>query len=52
MRTKVKKNENSILADLRSVRDSISNDLRGKTTEQILEYLKNKKTLHPKAVWK
>ena len=51
MKTKEIKKDKSILADLRSVRDKISNELKGMTTEQIVEYLKNKKTLHPLSVW-
>jgi hypothetical protein len=50
MKTKEKKDK-SILTDLRSIRDNISEELKGKTTEQIVEYLKKKKTLHPKSVW-
>jgi hypothetical protein len=49
MKTKKLKENNSILNDLRSIRDKISEELKGKTTEQILEYLKKKKTLHRKA---
>jgi hypothetical protein len=42
--------EKSILKELRTIRENISNELKGKTTEQIIEYLKQKKTLHP-ASW-
>ena len=52
MKTKEIKKDKSILADLRLVRDKISSELAGKSAEQILEYLQNKKTLHPKSVWK
>lgn len=51
MKTKEIKKETSILTDLRSVRDKISAELKGMTTEQIVEYLKKKKTLHPTSVW-
>ncbi|MFM9943921.1 MAG: hypothetical protein ACKVQB_01680 [Bacteroidia bacterium] len=51
MKTKEKKEEKSILKDLRAVRDNISKELKGMTPEQIVEYLKQKKTLHPNAVW-
>ena len=44
MKTKKIKNDESILTDLRSIRDKISNELKGMTTEQIVEYLKKKKT--------
>lgn len=51
MKTKEIKKEQSILADLRLIRDKISTELSGKTPEQIVEFLKLKKTLHPTAVW-
>lgn len=51
MKTKAIKNEKSILVDLRSIRDKISNELTGMTPEQVVEHLKKKKTLHPKSVW-
>jgi|JFJP01.1.fsa_nt_gi hypothetical protein len=51
MKTKEIKKEKSILVDLRSIRDKISNELTGMTPEQVVEYLKKKKTLHPKSVW-
>lgn len=51
MKTKQIKNGKTILTDLRDIRDKISEELKGKTTEQIVEYLKKKKTLHPKGVW-
>jgi hypothetical protein len=47
MKTKKAKKDNSILMELRSIRDKISEELRGKTTEEIVAYLKRKKTLHP-----
>jgi hypothetical protein len=49
MKTKEVKNNPSILADLRSIRDKISSELKGKTTEEIVAYLKKKKTLHPQS---
>jgi hypothetical protein len=51
MKTEEVKKDKSILADLRSIRDKISEELKGKTPEQIVEYLKKKKTLHPTSVW-
>jgi hypothetical protein len=51
MKTKEIKKDKSILTDLRSIRDKISEELKGKTTDQIVEYLKKKKTLHPKSYW-
>jgi hypothetical protein len=47
MKTKVVKKDKTTLTDLRAIRDKISEELIGKTTEQIVEYLKKKKTLHP-----
>lgn len=52
MKTKEIKKDKSLLTELRSIRDKISEEFKGKTTEQIVEYLKTKKTLHPKRVWK
>ena len=51
MKTKEINKEKSVLTDLRSIRDKISNELTGMTPEQIVEHLKKKKTLHPKSVW-
>ena len=51
MKTKEIKKEKSILTDLREIREKISNELAGKSVEQIVEYIKNKKTLHPESVW-
>ena len=51
MKTKQIIKEKSVLTELRSVRDKISAEIKGMTTEQIVEYLKKKKTLHPKSVW-
>jgi len=51
MKTKEIKKDKSLLTDLRSIRDKISEELKGMTTEQIVEFLKKKKTLHPTRVW-
>lgn len=51
MKTKEIETNNSILSELRAIRNSISTELKGMTTEQIVEYLKKKKTLHPKTIW-
>jgi CO dehydrogenase/acetyl-CoA synthase beta subunit len=51
MKTKEIKKQKSILTDLREIRDKISNELAGKTTEEIVEYLKKKKTFHPSSTW-
>jgi hypothetical protein len=47
MKTKELKSDESLLNELRSIRDKISNELAGMTPEQIVEHLKKKKTLHP-----
>ena len=52
MKTNELKIEKSILADLRLIRNKISNELSGMTPEHIVDFLKKKKTLHPKSVWK
>ncbi len=51
MKTKEIEKSKSILTELRSIRDKISTELKGMTTEQIVEYLKKKKTLHATSVW-
>jgi len=51
MKTKEIKKDNLILVELRSVRDKISSELVGKSAEQIVEFLKQKKILHPPSVW-
>jgi hypothetical protein len=47
MKTKEIEKDKSILVELRSIRDKISNELTGMTPEQVVEHLKKKKTLHP-----
>jgi hypothetical protein len=51
MKIKEIKKETSILTDLRSIRDKISSELTGMTPEQIVAFLKKKKTLHPTSFW-
>lgn len=46
MKTKEINQTTSTLVELRLIRDKISNELVGKSTEQIVAYLKYKKTLH------
>ncbi|MBS1495914.1 MAG: hypothetical protein JSU03_09905 [Bacteroidetes bacterium] len=48
MKIKELKKDNSLLSELRVIRNKISEELKGLTTEQIVDYLKTKKTLHPK----
>jgi uncharacterized Fe-S cluster-containing MiaB family protein len=51
MRTNEIEKDKSVIKDLRLIRDTISNELTGMTPEQIVAYLKNKKTLHPPKVF-
>jgi transcriptional regulator CtsR len=51
MKTKEIKKNQSLLTELRTIRDKISEELKGKTAEQIIEHLMEKKTLHSKATW-
>jgi hypothetical protein len=51
MKTKDIKKEQSVLADLRLIRDKISSELAGMTPEQIVEFLKKKKALHSTSIW-
>ncbi len=44
MKTNEIKKEQSVLVELRTIRDKISNGLKGRS-EQIVEHLKKKKTL-------
>lgn len=47
MKTKEKK-EKSVIQQLRDIRDNISLEIQNMSFEQLTEYLKNKKSLHPK----
>jgi hypothetical protein len=51
MKTKEIKKDKSMLTELRSIRDEISSEMEGMKTEQIVEHLKKKKTLHSASVW-
>ena len=52
MKTKNKNiTDNTLLDQLREIRDKISLDIKDMTGEQLKEYLANKKSLHTKAVW-
>jgi len=46
MKTKEKKGK-SVIQQLRDIRDNISLEIQNMTFEQLTEYLKNKKSLHP-----
>jgi hypothetical protein len=52
MKAKTIRKDTSPLAELRLVRDKISAELKGMTAEQMVAFLKKKKTLHPKSVWR
>ena len=49
------KNENktdkNLIDQLREIRDKVSLEIKDMTLEQIKDYLKKKKTLHPSSVW-
>lgn len=51
MKIKKIKEEKSLLTELRAIRDKISEEIKGMTPEQIVEFLKKKKTLHSTRVW-
>jgi hypothetical protein len=51
MKTKKTEKQKSLLFELRSIRDTISGELTGMTPDQMVAYLKKKKTLHPKVNW-
>ncbi|MFZ4544765.1 MAG: hypothetical protein ACOYOA_11985 [Saprospiraceae bacterium] len=51
MKTNETKKDESMLIELRSIRDKISAELAGMSPEQIVEYLHKKKTLHPSSFW-
>jgi hypothetical protein len=50
MKTK-EKPDKTLIEDLREIRDKISLDIKDMTLDQIKNYLKEKKTLHPTQVW-
>lgn len=51
MKTKQIIKEKSLLIELRTIRDKMNEEMKGLTSEQIVKFLRNKKTLHPKSVW-
>lgn len=52
MKTKDKNtSEKTVIEQLRKIRDEINFDIEDMTLEQLKEYLKKKKTLHPTSVW-
>ncbi|RYY06602.1 MAG: hypothetical protein EOP43_05860 [Sphingobacteriaceae bacterium] len=50
MRTEVKENQ-SMVAQLREIRDQMSLEIQDMNSEQMLEYFKNKKILFPQNIW-
>jgi hypothetical protein len=51
MKTKTK-DKTTVMQQLRDIRDKISEEIKDMTFEQLNEYLKNQKTLHPAAPWR
>ncbi len=45
------KTDKTLIEELREIRDQLSFEMKDMTSEQIKDYLKEKKTLHSKAVW-
>jgi hypothetical protein len=54
MKTKNKqtKTTKTLIAELREIRDKLSLEIQDMTLDQIKEYLKKKKTLHPTRAWR
>lgn len=53
MKTKEKnKSGKTVIEQLRDIRDKINLDIEDMSIEQMKEYFKNKKTLHPKSTWR
>ena len=50
MKTKEKK-DRTLIDELREIRDKMSMDIKDMTLEQIKNYLRKKKTLHPIQIW-
>lgn len=50
MKTETKENK-SMVAQLREIRDQISLEIQDMNSEQMLTYFKNKKSLFPQDVW-
>ncbi len=43
--------DKTVIDQLREIRDTVSLEIQDMTMEQLKEYLDDKKTLHPTAVW-
>ena len=50
MKTKVIKQQ-SIMEQLREIRDNLSAELKNMSPKQVKEFLDKQKTLHPKEFW-
>jgi hypothetical protein len=46
------KKDKTLIEQLREIRDKLSFEMKDMTIEQIKEYLRKKKTLHPTGVWR
>ena len=51
MKTKTK-DKPTVMQQLRDIREKISDEIKDMTIEQLNEYFKNQKTLHPAAHWR
>ena len=53
MKTKEeKKIDKTLVQQMRDIRDKVNLDIKDLTVEQLKEYFRKQKTLHPKSVWK
>ena len=51
MKTKTK-DKTTVMQQLRDIREKISDEIKDMTIEQLKEYFKNQKTLHPAVHWR
>ena len=51
MKTKTK-DKTTVMQQLRDIREKISDEIKDMTIEQLNEYFKNQKTLHPAVHWR
>jgi hypothetical protein len=53
MKTKtITKRDKTLIEQLREIRDKINLEIKDMTFDELKDYLKKKKTLHPTAVWR
>ena len=50
MKTKIKDSE-TVMQQLRDIRDKMSDEIKDLTLDQLKEYFKNQKTLHTTVKW-